>query len=101
MVHLLQMNHASMVCASARRLPSRTLAAAGRQKMSVAWLGFRRTGGHGLVAIEREGAGSAGSASTYQTLPRLPGCMYCLLVNTLPTLTILPTLQQIAAPVVC
>ena len=49
------------------------LAAAGRQKMSLAWLGFRLE--HKLVAIEREGAvsaGSAGSASTYQTLPGLP-----------------------------
>ena len=53
-----------------------SLAAAGRQKMSLAWLGSRLE--HKLVAIEREGAvsavsaGSAGSASTYQTLPGLP-----------------------------
>jgi hypothetical protein len=52
------------------------LAAAWRQKMTLAWLGFRLE--HKLVAIEREGAvsagsaGSAGSASTYQTLPGLP-----------------------------
>ena len=51
------------------------LAAAGRQKMTLAWL-FRLE--HELVAIEREAAvsavsaGSAGSASTYQTLPGLP-----------------------------
>ena len=53
-----------------------TCLAAGRQTMSLAWLGFRLE--HKLVAIEREGAVSAvsavsaGSASTYQTLPGLP-----------------------------
>jgi hypothetical protein len=48
-------------------------AAAGHQKLSAAWLGFRFD--DELVAIERESAGSASSASTYQALPGLPRCM--------------------------
>ena len=86
-----------MVCASARGV---------RRHMSCSsWapeddFGLRRLE-HELVAIEREGAGSAGNAGSASTCHRLPNRTGIAMMHVLPTLPTLPTLQQIAAPVVC
>ena len=61
----------------------------------LAWLGFRFE--DELVAIEREGAGSAGNAGSASTCHRLPNRTGIAMMHVLPTLPTLPTLQLIIA----